>query len=45
MFNCFRVMQSKYVRVTTVCQQGGRVAIFFVNIFKDKRGYHRLTYI
>jgi len=37
MFNCFHVVQRKYGRVTTVCQQGGREAKFFVNVYKGKR--------
>lgn len=45
MFNCFHVVQSKYGRVTTVCQQDGRVAKFFVNVFKNRKGYQRIIYI
>jgi len=37
MFNCFLAEQRKYGPVTTVCQQGGRVAKFFVNVYKGKR--------
>jgi len=37
MFNCFLAEQRKYGTVTTVCQQGGRVLYFFVNVFKVKR--------
>lgn len=29
MFNCFRVVQRKQGEVTTVCQQGGREAVFY----------------
>ena len=29
MFNCFHVVQRKHGRVTTVCQQGGREAVFY----------------
>ena len=45
MFNYFRVLQRKQGRVTTVCQQGGRVVDFLKILIFEKNNKIVIKYL